>query len=313
MGSVAMDAVGDMAVGYSKSGSAATAFPSINYTGRLSADTLGTLETETTLFAGVGSQTGGLTRWGDYSAMSIDPVDDCTFWYTNEYLPANGSFNWSTRIGDFKFPGCVTEPSALTATAASSSQINLNWNSVAGATGYSVERSPDGSTGWTQIATAGTNSYSDTGLPPSTTFFYRVRSTTTTTSSAPSNVASAATTASPWVAGYSVGNTPTSWASGQTQTYAVTVTNTGSSTWPSGGSNPVRLGVHFQPSGGGANSPWTDQHFSLPGDLAPNSSVTLTVSVTAPNATGNLVLEYQMIKESQFWFDQFADVNVTLR
>jgi len=189
MGSVAMDAVGDMAVGYSKSGTAA--FPSINYTGRLSADPLGTLETEATLFAGSGSQTGSLTRWGDYSAMSVDPEDDCTFWYTNQYLPANGSFNWSTRIGNFKFPGCVSEPSGLSATGASSSQINLNWTSVPGATGYSVERSPDGSTGWAQIGTAGTNNYSDTGLALSTTFFYRVRSTTATTSSAPSNVASA--------------------------------------------------------------------------------------------------------------------------
>jgi hypothetical protein len=110
MGSVAMDAVGDMAVGYSKSSS--TAFPSINYTGRLSTDPLGTLETEATLFAGAGSQTGhpALTRWGDYSAMSIDPVDDCTFWYTNEYLPVSGSFNWRTRIGNFKFPGCVGGP-----------------------------------------------------------------------------------------------------------------------------------------------------------------------------------------------------------
>jgi hypothetical protein len=193
MGSVAMDAVGDIAVGYSKSSS--TAFPSINYTGRLSTDPLGILETEATLFAGAGSQTRRLSRWGDYSAMSIDPVDDCTFWYTNEYLPANGSFNWSTRIGNFKFPGCVTEPSGLSATGASSSQINLNWNSVAGATGYSVERSPDGSIGWAQIGTTGTNSYSDTGLPPSTTFFYRVRSTTSTTSSAPSNVASTTTLA----------------------------------------------------------------------------------------------------------------------
>ena len=47
-----------------------------------------------------------LDRWGDYSAMTVDPVDDCTFWYTTEYLKANGAFNWSTRIGSFKFPGC---------------------------------------------------------------------------------------------------------------------------------------------------------------------------------------------------------------
>ena len=118
-----------------------------------------------------------------------------------------------------------------------------------------------------------------------------------------------------WSASYDASNTPTGWTAGQTQTYTVTITNTGNQTWPSGGSNPVRLGVHFANSGGGfaTNSPWlTDQRFSLPADLAPNASVTLTVSVTAPNTTGNLVLEYQMVRELQFWFNQFADVNVSV-
>ncbi len=67
---------------------------------------LGTMQTENIIQAGGGSQTGTLHRWGDYSAMTVDPVDDCTFWYTTEYLKASGSFNWSTRIASFKFPGC---------------------------------------------------------------------------------------------------------------------------------------------------------------------------------------------------------------
>src|SRR5437763_6821293 len=55
----------------------------------------------------MGSQTGShLSRWGDYSAMAIDPSDDCTFWYTNEYLSSNGAFNWKTRIASFQLPGC---------------------------------------------------------------------------------------------------------------------------------------------------------------------------------------------------------------
>src|SRR5207249_2399527 len=57
-------------------------------------------------FNGNGSQTGGLNRWGDYTSMSVDPSDDCTFWSTNEYLPSDGSFNWHTRIGAFKFSSC---------------------------------------------------------------------------------------------------------------------------------------------------------------------------------------------------------------
>lgn len=104
MGSIAMDKLGDMALGYSVSSS--SLFPSIRYTGRVPTDPLGTMETENTIQAGLGSQLRNLNRWGDYTSMSIDPVDDCTFFYTSEYQKANGTFNWSTRIGSFKFPTC---------------------------------------------------------------------------------------------------------------------------------------------------------------------------------------------------------------
>jgi hypothetical protein len=104
MASVAMDKRGDMAVGYSASSS--SMHPAIRYTGRLVTDTVGTLQSENTVITGGGSQNGGLTRWGDYSAITIDPVDDCTFWYVDQYLKTTGSFNWSTRIASFKFPTC---------------------------------------------------------------------------------------------------------------------------------------------------------------------------------------------------------------
>ncbi|PYX93849.1 MAG: hypothetical protein DMG67_03235 [Acidobacteria bacterium] len=104
MGSIAMDKVGDIAVGYSASSS--SVFPSIRYSGRVSSDALGTLESENVLQAGGGSQLTNLSRWGDYSSITIDPSDDCTLFYTTEYLKASGTFNWSTRIGSFKFPGC---------------------------------------------------------------------------------------------------------------------------------------------------------------------------------------------------------------
>src|SRR5207247_1651291 len=118
----------------------------------------------------------------------------------------------------------------------------------------------------------------------------------------------------PWSAAYSVVNTPTSWGTNQTQTYSVTITNTGNQTWNATGSNPAHLGVHFANAGGGygSNGWYTDQRFSLPADLAPGASVTLTIAVTAPANTGNLVLEYQMVKEQQFWFSQFADVNTSV-
>ena len=100
-----MDQSGDIALGFSISSS--TTHPGIRYTGRLPGDAAGTMgQGEATVITGAGSQNGGLSRWGDYSAITVDPADDCTYWYTNQYIPANGSFNWRTRIGSFKFPSC---------------------------------------------------------------------------------------------------------------------------------------------------------------------------------------------------------------
>jgi hypothetical protein len=92
----------------------------------------------------------------------------------------------------------------------------------------------------------------------------------------------------------------------------VSVTNTGNQTWPAGTGSAVHLGVHFNDHGGGIGAyPWlTDQRFSLPADLSPGASVTLSIAVTAPNTPGNLVLEYEMVKETQFWFTQYANVAV---
>src|SRR5207237_1342501 len=91
MGGLAVDGSGDMALGYSTSNS--SSFPGIAYSGRLVADPLNQLpQTEVVMQSGSGSQT-TYSRWGDYSAMSIDPADDCTFWYTTEYYAATGT-NW---------------------------------------------------------------------------------------------------------------------------------------------------------------------------------------------------------------------------
>ena len=113
MASIAMDQMGDMALGYSESSS--TTNPGIYYTGRLATDPLGTMEDEALMMAGAGVEQ-GTYRWGDYSGMSIDPIDDCTFWYTNQYFPISGKGNWHTRIASFKFsacPGVTTSPDNL--------------------------------------------------------------------------------------------------------------------------------------------------------------------------------------------------------
>jgi hypothetical protein len=104
MGSAAQDKQGNMAVGYSKSSSSLS--PSLAYATRLAGDPAGTLGPESTIVTGAGSQLPNLSRWGDYTHMSVDPVDDCTFWYTGQYLKSSGTFNWSTRIASFKIQGC---------------------------------------------------------------------------------------------------------------------------------------------------------------------------------------------------------------
>lgn len=104
MPSIAMDKVGDIAVGYSTSSS--TTFPGIQAAVRAPTDAAGTLGNEFVIKSGSGSQLTSLNRWGDYSAMTVDPVDDCTFFFTSEYLKASGTFNWSTQIASFKLAGC---------------------------------------------------------------------------------------------------------------------------------------------------------------------------------------------------------------
>jgi hypothetical protein len=110
MGSIAMDKLGNMGLGYSVV-NGEDVYPGIRYTGRLAADPLGQMTLgEGTIIDGSGVQTTQNSRWGDYTSMNIDPVDDCTFWYVNEYYavsgtPADGR-PWQTRIASFKLPGC---------------------------------------------------------------------------------------------------------------------------------------------------------------------------------------------------------------
>ena len=104
MGSAAMDKTGGIAVGYNISSSSIV--PSIRYAYRGPADPLGTLGNETVINPGVGIQNGTLHRWGDYSTISVDPVDGCTMVFTTQYQPANGNFNWTTYIHSFKLSTC---------------------------------------------------------------------------------------------------------------------------------------------------------------------------------------------------------------
>jgi hypothetical protein len=115
MGSVAQDKQGNLAAGYSVV-NGVDVYPGIRYTGRLAGDPLGEMTLgEGVIIDGTGVQTTTNSRWGDYTSMNIDPVDDCTFWYVNEYYEISGfpvnpnaptTAPWQTRIASFKLPGC---------------------------------------------------------------------------------------------------------------------------------------------------------------------------------------------------------------
>jgi hypothetical protein len=120
LGSVAMDHSGDLAVGFSASD--ATINPQVRYATRLSTSPPSTLDGEAHLFDGTGSQLDSSHRWGDYSAMGVDPVDDTTMWYTQEYYATTSSANWRTRIGTFR----INPAQPLVNVSAKSELINGN-------------------------------------------------------------------------------------------------------------------------------------------------------------------------------------------
>ncbi|MET0620263.1 MAG: carboxypeptidase regulatory-like domain-containing protein, partial [Thermoanaerobaculia bacterium] len=115
VGSIAMDRVGNIALGYSKSD--ATIHPSLSVTGRLVADPPSHMGSEDTFFQGPNSQPPVVGLWGRYSSMSIDPADDCRFWFTSEYVGEPAPFFEYTRVAAFQFPSCSdTFPGTLEGT-----------------------------------------------------------------------------------------------------------------------------------------------------------------------------------------------------
>jgi hypothetical protein len=175
MGSAAMDGAGNIAIGYSKS--SGSVYPSIAAASRTPATPTGMMGTESILQAGAGAQT-TYNRWGDYTSLRIDPSDDTTFWYTNEYYSRNSilfNFNWSTAIGSFTV-------------AASSSQPDFNL--FAWPTSLTIKRGQSASTTVTVTATGGSNSVnlSVSGLPKGVSASFTPNPVTATTGGATSNL-----------------------------------------------------------------------------------------------------------------------------
>jgi hypothetical protein len=212
MGSIAMDKVGNIGLGYSASSS--SIHPQIRITGRLAGDATGTMtQGESTIVSGAGSQTGNLSRWGDYSSMVVDPADGCTFWYAQEYIPSNGSFNWKTHLNSFTLPGCATQagndfslsvsPTSGTVTAGGSTTATVGTTLTSG--------------------TAESVSFSASGLPTGATASFSPASVTAGGSSTMTLSTSASTPAG----SYSVTVTGTAASATHSTTFTLTVNGTG--------------------------------------------------------------------------------------
>jgi hypothetical protein len=288
MGSIAMDHAGDIAVGYSVSSS--SMHPSIAFTGRIPSDPPGTLEAETNIITGGGSQVGGnppLTRWGDYSAMTVDPVDDCTFWYTDEYLKTTGAFNWNTRIANFKFPNCgnaadfslSASGSPQTVVAGNSASYTATVSPINGFTGsvtLSVSGLPSGAAANFSVNPITNGSGSSTltvstsaSTPPGTY-------TVTINGAGPST--SHMTTVTLVVTGFTLAVSPTSSSVvvGASTSYTATVTPQGTF------SGTVSVSITGLPSGATA----TSCSITVP----PAGSCTLSVSTSATTPIGSFTL-----------------------
>ena len=195
MASMAMDSAENILVGYSTTGKiAGTDSQSLRYTGRAKSDPLGTMTVpEAILATGTRNNTSN-SRWGDYSSMSVDPFDDCTFWYVAQYIPTSTSL-WGTKIASVAFPAgggggqclpasCtsrpVSAPAIGAATVPGDNQITVSWTGIAPQPGsYAIERA-DGVCGSEGLyrplaATSGTaNSFTDTTVSGGLDYSYRV-------------------------------------------------------------------------------------------------------------------------------------------
>jgi hypothetical protein len=288
MGSIAMDRAGDIGLGYSISSS--TTRPGIRYTGRLVSDPLNTLQAEASIIDGAGSQTGGLSRWGDYSSITVDPVDDCTFWYTNEYIPVDGSFNWRTRIASFKFASCGTPDYAVAASPGSQSVVQ------GAGTSYTVTVTPSG--GFTSTVTFSVSglpagaaaTFNPTSVPGSGSSTMSVTtSSTTPTGSYPLTITGTSGTlthtasvtlvvTAPVTPDFTLSASPASQSvvQGASTTYTVTIT-------PSGGfTGSVTFSASGLPAGAAAAF--------APNPATSTSTLTVTTATTTPAGTYPLTI-----------------------
>ncbi|HWY21778.1 MAG TPA: hypothetical protein VNX26_11195 [Candidatus Acidoferrum sp.] len=301
MGSIAMDQSGDMALGYSVSSSSVS--PSVRFTGRVPTDPASTMETEVNLVTGSGSESAGLSRWGDYSAMTVDPVDDCTFWYTQEYMKTTGTFNWNTRISSFKFPSCggtatpdfsiAAAPSSLTITQGSNGTSTITITSLNGfnsATTLSATGLPSGVT-----AAFSTNPVTPPANGNATSTLTLTASSTATTGTATVTVTgtSGSTTHSTTITltvnaaaspNFTIGASPSSLTITQGGNGTSTITITSQNSF----SSATTLSTTGLPSG--VTAAYSTNPVTPPANGSATSTLTLTASSTATVGTATVTV-----------------------
>jgi len=293
MGSAAMDGSGGIGLGFSISSS--SAHPAIAVTGRNSGDAAGVMgQGETVVLTGGGSQTTNLSRWGDYSNLAVDPVDDCTFWFTTEYIPSNGTFNWQTQVATYKLSGCGATATNDFSISASPSSVSV----VQGGTGTSTI-----STALT-TGSAQTISLSASGLPSGATASFNPASVNSGGSSTLTFTVGASTA----TGSYPI--TVTGTGTGASATHATSVTLT--VTAPSNGGGIVNGGFETGNLTGWAStgttsvggSAHTGSFAAVVGATSPtNGDSSIAQTFSAPSAGGTLTFWYNVHCPDTLTFD----------
>jgi hypothetical protein len=291
MGSIAMDKVGNMALGYSASSS--SIHPQIRFTGRLAGDGLNSMtQGEGTIASGAGSQT-TYSRWGDYTSMAVDPTDGCTFWYTDEYIPANGNFNWKTHLASFQMPGC---------TGTTSNDFSLSLSPTSGSVTAGSSATSTVSTA-VLSGSAESVSLSASGLPSGATAAFSPTSVTAGNSS----TLTIATTASTPAGSYPITVTGTAASATHTATYTLTVTSTGGSGITNGGFESGLTGWTSTGSTAAITSPvHGGSGAARIGSTSPSGDSTLVQTFTAPTAATALHFWYRMTCPDTITYDWFT-------